>query len=673
MLPLLLRLSRLRRPIPPFLLNPATSLLHTRLPPPPPPPPPPPKPYTPLSSSSSHPLLSLLDRTCSALHHLKQIHSQMILSGLITNGFFASRLISSCALSSSPNLRYARRILLNLENPSVFSWNALIRGYSDSGDPKESASLYRLMLRSSARPDKHTFPFLLKACARSGDGRCGIGLFGHTVRLGLCGDIYVVNALIHVFAMCGGLEGARKLFDESCVRDLVSWNTMLNAYVHTGRPKDALELFREMEDGKVKSDAVTMIGVVSCCTQLRDLVLGRKFHHLIEDNEIEFTVPLTNALMDMYVKCGSLEPAELLFKGLTKRTVVSWTTMIVGYAKFALLDDARKVFDEMPERDIVPWNALLAGYVQWKRDKEAIALFHEMQASNVKPNEVTMVSLLSACSQLGALDMGIWVHRYIKRCGFSLNVTLGTALVDMYAKCGNIEKSLHVFREIPERNALTWTAIICGLSSHGRAEDAIKHFLKMIEIRLQPDEVTFIGVLSACCHAGLVIEGREFFDQMSTKYRLDRRLKHYSCMVDLLGRAGHLDEAEELVRTMPMKPDAVVWGALFFACRMHGNVSMGEWAAQKLLELDPNDSGIYVLLANLYVEADMRKEADKVRVLMRNMGVEKTPGSSSIEVNGMVHEFIVRDKSHLQSNLIYDCLKQLRRQMVQAESIVNAC
>lgn len=552
----------------------------------------------------------------------------------------------------------------------MFSWNLTIRGYADSCEPEQSVRLYRDMLRSNARPDNYTFTFLLKGCSRNSDLGTGVVAFGQALRVGLSSDVFVVNAGIHLFASCGAVEDASKLFNVSCVRDVVSWNTMINVYVQLGRPIEALEMFQGMMGAEeVRPDEVTMIGVTSCCAQLQDLDLGRRFHRYTQDNGIKVTVPLMNALMDMYVKCGSLQQARALFDGMSNRTVVSWTTMIMGYAKFGLLEDARRIFSQMPERDVVPWNALMAGYVQCRRGKEAFDLFQEMQVSPVKPNEVTMVTLLSACSQLGALEMGVWIHRYIEKEKFYLDVALGTALVDMYAKCGNIEKSLLIFNQMMERNTLTWTAIICGLASHGHGRDAIKHFRRMIESGLEPDEVTFLGVLSACCHAGLVDEGRVFFSQMSSKYRVQPKQKHYSCMVDLLGRAGLLQEAEELIRSMPMEPDAVVWGALFFASRIHGNVAMGERAALKLIELDPKDGGIYVLLANMYTEANMRDEADKVRMQMKEMGVEKTPGCSSIEVDGNVYEFMARDKSHPKCKEIYACLTKLFRQMVHSRGM----
>ncbi|XP_057953570.1 pentatricopeptide repeat-containing protein At2g22410, mitochondrial [Malania oleifera] len=655
------RSLRLLPPGPPPSSNTSFSSLHTRslLP----------HRAKPTNWNTSHtfvltnPLLSLLEK-CKSIAQLKQIQAQMVLTGLVSVGFASSRLIAFCAISESADLEYCRHILVNTQSPNVFSWNVAIRGYSESENPEKSVLLYKKMLQSGgSRPDNYTYPLLFKACARLLLNHMGREILGHVLQLGLDSDVFVHNAVIHMLVSCRELAAAREVFDGSCVRDLVSWNSMINGYVRSGWACEALKLYQEMELQGIQPDEVTMIGVVSACAQLEDLSHGKEFHRHIEENGLKLTIPLVNALMDMYVKCGNLEAAQVLFDNMTNRTVVSWTTMIVGYAKSGFLDIAQMLFDEMPERDVVPWNAMIGGFVQAKRGKEALALFHDMQAKNVKPDEVTMVSCLSACSQLGALDIGIWIHHYIERHKLSLNVALGTALVDMYAKCGNITKAIKIFRDIPGKNSLTWTALICGLALHGNAHDAISHFIDMINIGLMPDEVTYLGVLSACCHGGLVDEGRKYFAQMNFKFNLSPKLKHYSCMVDLLGRAGLLEEAEELIKHMPMEADAVVWGALFFACRIHGNVVMGERAASKLLELDPHDSGIYVLLASMYGEAEMWKEAGKVRKMMRERGVEKTPGCSLIEVDGIVYEFIVRDKSHPRSELIYECLACLARQL----------
>lgn len=596
---------------------------------------------------------------------MKQIQTQMIITGLISDGLAASRLIAFCAISESRNLDYCRRILYNLQNLNVFSWNVTIRGYCESEKPEESLLLYKEMLRRcrGLRPDNHTYPLLLKCCAKLSSIRMGLAIIGHIILLGFDSDLYVNNSVIHFLVSCGELDHAHKVFDESFLRDLVSWNSIINGYVRSGKPWEALKLYQQMEEEGIKPDAVTMIGVISSCAQLENLNLGRKFHQYIEQNQIKITLPLSNTLIDMYIKCGNMESAESLFNKMSKKTIVSWTTMIVGYGKHSYIEAAKKLFDEMPEKDVVPWNAMIGVYIHSTHYKDALSTFHEMQRTKIKPDSVTMVYCLTACAQLGALDLGIWLHHYITKHNLSITVTLGTALVDMYAKCGNIQKALQVFDEMPSRNSLTWTAIIVGLANHGRAHDAVSHFWKMINVGLPPDDVTFLGVLSACCHGGLVKEGRKIFTQMESNFNISPKCKHYSCMVDLLGRAGLLKEAENLIKNMPIEPNDGVWGALFFACRIHGNVEMGEWAAFKLLELDCNDGGIYVLLASMYLEAKMFEKAMVVRKLMRERGVDKNPGCSSIEVNGDVHEFIIRDKSHPYYQEIIECLVHLGKEV----------
>lgn len=602
----------------------------------------------------------------------------MIVTGLSLDGLAYSRLIAFCALSPMGDLNYSKRLLFAMQNPNAFSWNIVIRAICDSQNPSEAFLLYKEMLvvvsvsGVGLRPDNYTFPLLFKTCAKLLFFHMGHEILVHVLKMNYDGDIFVHNALIHFLVSCGELEAANKVFEESFVRDLVSWNSLINGYARSGRGKEALRIYREMEmEGDVDPDEVTMIGVVMACTQLDDLKLGREFHWYVRHRGLNMSVPLANALLDMYVKCGDLEEAKELFERMEEKTMVSWTTMVMGYAKSGYLDAARRLFNAMPEKDVVPWNALISAYVQAQRGKEALSLFHEMQAMKVEPDEVTMVSCLSACAQLGALDVGIWIHHYIEKHNLFLNVVLGTALVDMYAKCGNITKALQVFHEIPGRNALTYTAIIGGLALHGDAQDALSCFVEMIDAGLTPDEVTFLGVLSACCHGGLVEEGRKIFSQMSSKFNIHPQIKHYSCMVDLLGRAGLLKEAIELLESMPMEADAVVWGAMFFACRVHKNIELGERAAIKLLDLDPDDSGIYVLLANMYVEANMWDKAGEVRKMMRERGVDKTPGCSSIEVNGNLYEFIVRDKSHSKANQIYECLVQLSKQMELVECVAG--
>ncbi|KAL6205022.1 hypothetical protein ACLB2K_022287 [Fragaria x ananassa] len=566
----------------------------------------------------------------------------MIISGLISDAFASSRLIAFCALSECRNLNYATKILRNAHNPNAFCWNVVIRGFSESKNPCGAVVMFVEMLRNGgSRPDSYTYPLVLGVCSNLLLKLMGRVVLGHVFQVGLDCDRFVRNAAIHMFVSCRELRDARKVFDESPVRDLVSWNSLIHGYVRSGLAREALGVYEEMVVERVEPDQVTMIGVVSSCAQLEDLSLGRKFHRLIEKNGLGLTPSLENAIIDMYAKCGNLEAAQALFDNMKEKTIVSWTTMIVGYAKHGFLEVAHRLLYKVPERNVVPWNAIIGGYVQARRSKEALDLFNEMQARNINPDEITLVCCLSACSQLGAVDVGIWIHHYIEKHGLSLNVALGTALVDMYAKCGNIKKALNIFSDMPGKNCFTWTSIICGLSLNGHAQDAISYFEQMINTGLNPDEITILGVLSACCHGGLVEEGRKYFCLMNSKFNICPTLKHYSCMVDLLGRAGLLQEAAELINSMPMKADAVLWGALFFACYIHRSVLMGERAASKLLELDPHDSGIYVLLAKMYRESNMWEEAEQAQKMMKERGLEKTPGCSSIEVNGSVYEFMV--------------------------------
>ncbi|KZV24456.1 pentatricopeptide repeat-containing protein mitochondrial [Dorcoceras hygrometricum] len=357
----------------------------------------------------------------------------------------------------------------------------------------------------------------------------GHEIFGHVLKLSFGGDIFVHNAFLHFLVSCGELDAANKVFGESLVRDLVSWNSLI---------------YREMKLGNINPDEITMIVVITACAQLDDLNLGLEFHQYIREKRLNMSASLANALMDVYVKCGVFEEAKAVFERMEDKTMVSWTTMVVGYAKSGS-----------------------------QRGKEALSLFHEMQSMNVNPDEVTMVSCLSACAQLGALDVGVWIHRYIEKHSLSLNV------VDMYAKCGNLAKALQVFVELPGRNALTYTAMICGIALHGDAQDALSCFQHMIDAGLMPDEITFLGVLSACCHGGLVEEGLKIFSQMTSKYKVPPKIE--------------------------------------------------------LLELDPTDGGTYVLSSNMYAESNMWHKAREARKMMRERGVDKTPGCSSIEISGM--------------------------------------
>ncbi|KAL4195294.1 hypothetical protein AMTRI_Chr05g63930 [Amborella trichopoda] len=572
----------------------------------------------------THPSLLLIE-SCRDMTQLKQIHAQMLRNGIFHDPFFASRLVAFCSISPNGNLNYADLLLTQIHNPTIFTYNTIIKGYMIKDLYSKAFSIYQKIFEDGFLPDNFTFPSVLKACQDLNEGKM---LHCHVFKLGFQEDIYVQNAQINMYANCDGLESARKVFDKMIDKNVVSWTTMIASYAKMDMSEEALDLFRQMGSTNASPNEVTLVNVLMACTKSGDLELGKQIHEYIERNGIELNFILATALIDLYAKNGCI-------------------------------DLARKIFNEMNERSIVSWNAMINGYIRDSDYKEALLLFRDMQVSNVKPDEVTMVSLLIACTHLGAIEIGKWVHLYIEKEKIEVDVFLGTALVDFYAKCGCIDSAWSVFKGMAKQDVLTWTSMIGGFSMCGRGQNAIELFEEMQKTGLKPDAITFVGVLTACSHGGLVEEGRQYFDSMMRLYEIEPKVEHYSCMVDILGRAGHLVEAEELVRNMPMKPDAFVLGSLLSACRIHSNLEIAQRAAQRLLELDPSNGGAYVLLSNVYGALGKWNDANRVRNTMLEKSIKKPPGCSLIEVNGTVHEFVVGDISHPRCTEIYAMLDDM--------------
>lgn len=367
----------------------------------------------------------------------------------------------------------------------------------------------------------------------------------------------------------------------------------------------------------------------------------------------------------MYASCGRMEEARWLFDRMATKDVVSWNIVITHYTKRGQMDVARELFDLMPERSIRSWTAMIAGYVQWNNPQEAIRLFHQMEAENVSPNEVTVVAVLAACADLGALDLGERIHEYARNCGFHKNVRVCNTLIDLYIKCGCVDKAREVFDVMEERTVVSWSAMIGGHAMHGQGEEALELFSRMIGAGVKPNGVTFVGILHACSHMGLLPEGRRFFASMTEDYGIRPEIEHYGCMVDLLSRAGLLQEALDFIRKMPTEPNSVIWGALLGGARVHKNIDMGELAIQHLVELDPLNDGYYVVLSNIYAAAERWEDVARMRSMMKNQGLKKTPGWSTISINGDVHKFVAGESDHPEIEEIYkrwdDLLEELRR------------
>ncbi|KAK6284907.1 hypothetical protein POUND7_003859 [Theobroma cacao] len=513
------------------------------------------------------------------------------------------------------------------------------------------------------KPDDYTFPFLLKGFDRDVGLSCGKKLHGHAVKFGFGSNVFVQNALIHMYSLCGQMEMARAVFDVSCKRDVITWNVIITGYNRMKQYDETNKLFDEMERNGMVPTSVTLVSLLSACSKLKDLEVGKRVHKYIQKCKVESNLTLENALMDMYAACGEMDVAVRIFDRMKTKDVISWTTIVSGFVNKGEIDLARDYFDRMPERDYVSWTAMIDGYLRVNCFKEALVLFREMQALNIRPDEFTMVSILTACAQLGALQIGEWIKTYIERNKVKNDVFVGNALIDMYFKCGSIEKAQRVFNGMPWRDKFTWTAMIFGLAINGHGEEALGMFSEMLRASIKPDEVTYIGVLCACTHAGMVDEGRKFFASMTTEHGVQPNVAHYGCMVDLLGRAGHLQEACEVIKNMPMKPNSIVWGALLGGCRLHKDVEIAEMAAKQILESDPDNGAVYVMLCNIYASCKRWDSLHDLRESMMHRGIKKTPGCSLIEMNGVVHEFVAGDQSHPQSKEIYLKLDKVMRDL----------
>ncbi|XP_026457527.1 pentatricopeptide repeat-containing protein At2g22410, mitochondrial-like isoform X1 [Papaver somniferum] len=607
----------------------------------------------------TNPILLIME-SCNSMYELKQIQAYMTRNGLIAHLFPVSRLLSFCALSDSGNINHAHLLFSQISKPNIYIYNTMIKGYSKSQLPRLSFLLFRFLVREGIEMDNRTFVFTLKACERFLRFSQGEEVHCQVYKLGFAFDVLVLNGLIHFYMKSGSLVLARYLFDTSSIKDVVTWTTMIDGYVQKNFPHEAMKLFYSMLSTNVEPNEVTMITILSACSLMGNLSLGRSIHAYIEKNNVKRTPNLVNASVDMYVKCGCLTTAREVFNKMEAKDVFSWTSMISGYAKDGNLNLARKFFDDMPERNVVSWNAMIAGYSQNNQPEEALKLFHQMKEKGVKPIEATLVCVLSACAQLGCLDFARWIYKYyvgLKKVQFS--VTLTNAFIDMYAKCGNLDEAAKLFNSITKKDLVSWNSMIMAYATHGYAEKSLNLFEEMKRDGLWPDDITFVGVLSACCHGGLVNQGRSYFEIMREVFRLEPKAEHYVCMIDLLGRVGNLKEAYELIKIMPMKPDEAAWGALLNACRMHKNVELGKFAAGKLLDLNPKDSGVYVLLANMCAAGRRWEDVRMVRRMMRSQGIKKTPGCSSIEVEGESHEFVVADKSHPRYQEIYQLLDDI--------------
>lgn len=561
---------------------------------------------------------------------IKKLHGHLIVSGLYNCQYAMSKILTFYAVLQ-PDLVSAHKVYGQIEAPTTYLCNIILRGLAQSNAPEDAIAFYKKARGKGMEPDNLTFPFVVKACARVGALKEGKQMHNHALKFGLLSDIFVSNSLIHLYAACGDLCCARSVFDEMLVKDVVSWNSLVCGYHQCNRLRDVLTLFKLMHDDGVKADKVTMVKVVSACTRLGDWSTADYLVRYIEDYFIEVDIYLGNTLIDYYGRRGQLQSAEKVFFNMEDRNVVTLNAMITTYSKGGDLVSARKLFEEIPNKDLISWSSMISGYSQASQFSDALELFRQMQRAQVKPDVIVITSVLSACGHLGALDLGKWVHEYVRRNRIEADTIMHNSLIDMYAKCGCTKEALQVFKEMKEKDTLSWNAIILGLANNGSEEDALNIFRAMLAEGFRPNGVTFLGVLITCANAELVEEGLDFFDSMKSVHNVEPQMRHYGSIVDLLGRAGQLEKALRFITEMPVAPDPVVYRILLGACKTHGDLAIAEVVTKKLNELDGCNSGNYTLLSNTYASADRWSDAMKVRQWMEDSRVRKSPACSVVD------------------------------------------
>lgn len=452
--------------------------------------------------------------------------------------------------------------------------------------------------------------------------------------MGLGFNSYLATKLVNLYCVCHSLRDAHLLFDKIPKGNLFLWNVLIRGYAWNGPYEVSISLFHQMLDYGLMPDRYTFPFVLKACSALSAIEEGRAIHERVIQTRCETDVYVGAALIDMYAKCGCPR-------------------------------SARQVFDKIKVRDVVLWNSMLAAYSQNGHPDESLALCSEMALKDLRPTEATLVTVISASADIAALPPGKELHGFSLRLGFESNDRVKTALVDMYVKTGSVKVARTLFERLGVKRVVSWNAMITGYAMHGHAAEALNLFEEMKREAL-PDHITFVGVLGACSHGGLLNEGQKFFELMVREYHIDPTVQHYTCMIDLLGHCGRFGEAYNLIMQMKVMPDSGVWGALLNSCKIHGEIELGELALEKLIELEPEDSGNYVILSNIYAQAGKWERVARLRKLMIDKGIKKSIACSWIEVKNKIHVFLTGDTSHPNSNAIYAELKRLGGLMTEA-------
>lgn len=612
--------------------------------------------------------------------------------------------------SAMGNLKLAKEIFNEtpLAMRDTVFYNAMITNYSHHVDCHAAIELFQEMKREGFAPDHFTFSSMLSSLALIADAERHCQQFHcDVIKLGIGSVTSVLNALLCAYVHCASsplvsssllMAAAKKLFDEMPKRDEISWttmitgyvrnddlgaarelldgmtervevawNAMISGYVHHGHYEAAFEMFRKMHSRTIPKDEYTYTSIISASSNAGLFKYGRQLHAYIlrtmVQPSMDFVLSVNNALVTLYSKFGKMVEAREIFNKIPTKDIVSWNSILSGYINVGQIEEAKSIFRDMPEKNLLTWTVMISGLAQNGFAEDGLKLFNQMKTEGLEPCDYSYAGAITSCAVLGSLENGRQLHSQLIQLGHNSSLSVGNALITMYARCGLVESANFVFLTMPYVDSVSWNAMIAALAQHGHGVQAIQLYERMLKEDILPDRITFLTILSACSHAGLIKEGRHYFDTMYSCYGITPGEDHYARMVDLLCRAGMFSEAKSVIESMPFEPGAPIWEALLAGCRIHGNMDLGIQAAERLFELMPQHDGTYILLSNMYATLGQWDDVARVRKLMRQRGVKKEPGCSWIEVENMVHVFLVDDAVHPEVQAVYRYLEQLVLEM----------
>ncbi|XP_027358422.1 pentatricopeptide repeat-containing protein DOT4, chloroplastic-like [Abrus precatorius] len=582
-------------------------------------------------NSFTYPMVLKACANLASSQHGTMLHGQVMRLGFQGDTFVQTALVDT--YSKSFEVASARQVFDEMPQRSAISWNAMVSAYTRVSLMDQALSLLKEMWVLGFEPSSSTFVSILSGYSKLDSSEFhlqGMSIHCCLIKLGLVYlEASLANSLMGMYAQFGQMDEARKVFDLMDEKSIISWTAIMGGYVKIGLAVEAFYLFKQMQHQRIGRDFVVFLNLISGCIEVGELLLASSVHSLVLKCGYDEEDSIENSLITMYAKCGNLTSAERIFDLISEKSILSWTSMIAGYAH--------------------------SGH-----PVEALDLFRRMARTDIRPNGATLATVLSACADLGSLSMGQEIEEYVFLNGLESDQQVQTSLIHMYSKCGSIKKAREVFERVTDKDLTVWTSMINSYANHGMGNEAISLFHKMTTAEgIMPDAIVYTSILLACSHSGLVEHGLKFFNSMQKDFAIAPTVEHYMCLVDLLGRVGQLDLALDAIQGMPLAAQAQAWGPLLSACRIHGNVELGELVAAKLLDLSPGSSGSYVLMANLYTSLGKWKEAHMMRNLIEAKGLVKECGWSQVEVSGRFHAFAAGNQSRVGLVNIYKTLQDL--------------